>query len=219
MKPTVRERRLAARSSFWDVLPEASGANHGAQLHASRSPKLPLYDQLLHIKDWTEENAELCSDRLHHDQNVKEQLAALEDGLREDSASRLSNSERLSICSALRAAVRASYAEQDMSVRASSCSLRSDRSSFSRRRSFCRSSFASSRSIDARKRRHRQRTFVMAELEPDSSNDSHVVLMETPGTVITKSRSPEKASAKPPAKAPAKSSSWFGAARKMIWNT
>lgn len=57
--------------------------------------------------------------------------------------------------------------------------LQGTRSSCSRRRSFCRSSFTATRSYETRMCRQRRRTFVMPELEPTSNNNFQVILQET----------------------------------------
>ncbi len=57
--------------------------------------------------------------------------------------------------------------------------LQGTRSSPSRRRSFCRSSFTATRSYETRMCRQRRRTFAMPELEPTSNNNFQVILMET----------------------------------------
>ena len=57
--------------------------------------------------------------------------------------------------------------------------LQGTRSSSSRRRSFCRSSFTATRSYETRMCRQRRRTFAMPELEPTSNNNFHVILLET----------------------------------------
>ncbi|KAL0035703.1 hypothetical protein WJX79_009778 [Trebouxia sp. C0005] len=61
-KPNVRSRVLAARSSFWETLPQecASQLNCRASVSEPDCTTPSLYDQLLQLKDWTEERAELC---------------------------------------------------------------------------------------------------------------------------------------------------------------
>lgn len=192
-KPDVRSSVLAARSSFWETLPQECGSR--LTVRASVSEPDPttssLYDQLLQLKDWTEERAELCSgtpERERADTRVpssavspeaqQESIASHEDTencSREDSAMRLcephsGNVSRL-------AAVPAFH--QGTVARVSSSSVKSARSSHSKRRSFSRSSFTATRSYETRLRRHRKRTFMMPELEPAHNTNTVLVLLET----------------------------------------
>ncbi|KAL0050556.1 hypothetical protein WJX82_002249 [Trebouxia sp. C0006] len=62
-KPNVRSSVLAARSSFWETLLHECGSKVTVRASVSEPDcTVPsLYDQLLQLKDWTEERAELCA--------------------------------------------------------------------------------------------------------------------------------------------------------------
>ena len=86
-RPSSRQSVIAARSSFWETLPQvccalacldsivgyASALAVSFQQEGAASPDVRrtvsdsepvtpgLYDQLVHLKDWIEETAELCS--------------------------------------------------------------------------------------------------------------------------------------------------------------
>lgn len=193
-KPNVRSSILAARSSFWETSPQECGVR--PPVRASISEPDPttssLYDQLLQLKDWTEEKAELCS--VSPDRERMSSLATTTLNLpladlqtaslaqvtetcsREDSAMRLSHGDRLSRSSGL-PSDRPTFHQGTVS-RVSSGSVKSARSSNSRRRSFCRSSFSATRTYESRNRKQRQRTFVMAELEPAKNSNSNVTMLE-----------------------------------------
>lgn len=192
-KPNVRSSVLAARSSFWETLPQecASKLTVRASVSEPDFSTPSLYDQLLQLKDWTEERAELCSvsPERHHDVVERRPSAALLNTVqltnpeeaaevcnREDSAMHLAD-ERLSNSGARHTVIPVFC--QGTDTRTSSSSLKGTRSSSSRRRSFCRSSFTATRSYETRMCRQRRRTFAMPELEPTSNNNFHVILLET----------------------------------------
>lgn len=192
-KPNVRSNVLAARSSFWETLPHdcASKLTVRASVSEPDYTTPSLYDQLLQLKDWTEERAELCSasPERQHDAIEGRPFAALltttlltnpeeaaEVCSREDTAMRLGD-ERLSNTGPRHSATPVFC--QGTDTRKSSSSMKGTRSSCSRRRSFCRSSFTATRSYETRMCRQRRRTFAMPELEPTSNNNFHVILQET----------------------------------------
>ncbi|DBA74535.1 TPA: hypothetical protein ACH3X2_000987 [Trebouxia sp. C0005] len=192
-KPNVRSRVLAARSSFWETLPQecASQLNCRASVSEPDCTTPSLYDQLLQLKDWTEERAELCfaSPERQHDVVEGRPSAALLSTIqltnpeeaaevcnREDSAMRLADG-RLSNSGPRHTAIPVFCQGKD--TRMSSSSSKGARSSSSRRRSFCRSSFTATRSYETRMCRQRRRTFAMPELESNSNNNFQVILLET----------------------------------------
>ncbi|KAL0025493.1 hypothetical protein WJX77_006167 [Trebouxia sp. C0004] len=197
-KPNVRSSVLAARSSFWETLPHecASKLSVRASVSEPDCTTPSLYDQLLQLKDWTEERAELCSAGPERQHGVDERRpsAALSNTIqltnseeaaefcsRGDSAMRLED-ERLSNSGARHTAIPSFCQGTDARTsRTSSSSMKGTRSSSSRRRSFCRSSFTATRSYETRVGRQRRRTFAMPELEPTSNNNFQVILQETPG--------------------------------------
>ncbi|KAL3136416.1 hypothetical protein ABBQ38_005674 [Trebouxia sp. C0009 RCD-2024] len=143
---SVQRSVLAARSSFWEALPQDAAKAEARRTGSDHERAPGLYDQLVHLKDWREETAELCS--------------AVE-ARREDSAMRLSSGTRPSLSSSN------THSSSGLAARTSSSSQGIIPT---RDRSFCRSSFSAARPYETREPRQRPRTFAMEELHPSSSS-------------------------------------------------